>query len=492
VKHDGLGILGIDVGTSSLKAVAFNGTGEIQALSRVAYTYAIPQSGWAEIDPETWWLALKKALLDLESQDIQLKKLSAVSFTGQMHTGVLLDQENVPISPAILWLDRRAAGETEELRQKLNLPPYQLNSTYTLPKLLWMHRHRPELMEKAKRILWPKDYLRWRFTGEICTDETDAIGSGLYDWEGKCWDPERVKMLGWAPEVLPPIRPSNADGGTVLSSVAEELGLNPNLKVVIGMGDMAALLGGAPLKEGRVVCSLGSSSMIFTRLFDHRNVSAPDHSLYSLRMGSFHLFGGVSSITGAALDWLYEQVYGGRERHIPFESFIHAALDVKPGAEGLVFLPYLAGERSPYWSDQITGGFTGLKISHDMRHLTRAVLEGVAFSLRHILDLFRESGVPVTELALAAGGVRTPGWAQIMADVCQMDVFIYTGQETVTRVLFAACMDYLEQADFEEILTASFDQPRVICCRPELSGVYEENYQKYRQFSRFAAANASK
>lgn len=162
MKDSYLGILGIDVGTSSLKAVVFNEQGKIQASSRVAYAYTIPRPDWAEMDPEIWWQALKKALDDLAGQNGNLKHIAAISFTGQMHTAILLNKIHTPATPVLLWLDRRAAPEMEELKETLRLPPYQLNSTYTLPKLLWLYRHQARLMEKVDRILWPKDYLRWR------------------------------------------------------------------------------------------------------------------------------------------------------------------------------------------------------------------------------------------------------------------------------------------------------------------------------------------
>jgi len=408
-----------------------------------------------------------------------------------MHTAVLLDSEDRPIPPTILWLDRRAANETEELREKLGLPPYQINSTYTLPKLLWLHRHRPDVMAKARKILWPKDYLRFRLTGEVCTDLTEAGGAALLDWDRLCWAVDRLELVGLNPDVLPPIRPPDADAGRIRPEIADSLGLSQDTKVVVGMGDVAALIGGAPPKPGRVVCSLGSSSMVFMALSEDQRVEDPANRLYTYPLlPPYRLFGGVSSTTGAALMWVYEKVCPGREQGKSFDDCLDEALRVEPGADGVCFIPYLAGERSPFWNDELRGGFYGLRLTHDWRHLLRAVMEGVGYSLRYLLDIYLELDLPVEELVLAAGGAEARGWPQIIADVCQRDVLIYTGGETVTRVLYALCQAHLGRAGFEEGLLRTFGEPAVIRHRPELQTTYDTGYRTYRSFVAFALKQA--
>jgi len=407
-----------------------------------------------------------------------------------MHTGILLDENHTTIQPTIMWLDRRAAVETHELLQKLNLPSYQLNSTYTLPKLLWLHKHYPEKLAKVKKILWPKDYLRWRLTGEFCTDSTEVLGTGLYDFDLHKWAESRLELIGLEPEVLPEIRSPFSEGGRIRPELAEELNLNPEVKILVGMGDIAALLGGAPHKTGRVVCSLGSSSMIFASIPKDMSPSLPGDALYTVNLEPYKLYGGVSSTTGASLVWLYEKILEGQQKGKDFNDLFSAALEISPGCEGLCFIPYLAGERSPYWSDDVRGGFYGLSLSHDARHLTRAVMEGIAYSLRHLIDLYEESGVKVQELALAAGGIRVPGLVQIIADVCGKNVLIYAGQDTVTKVLYAICASALDLADFEESLLSTFGQPEFIHYDPTHSLAYDKTYRIYRKFSDFAASCA--
>jgi xylulokinase len=478
-------VLTADVGTSSLKAVLYTCEGHVLDRASARYEYRAKRPGWAEADPETWWQALQDTLSDLrERQD--LSQVEAVCFTGQMHSGVLLDRDGGVIPPTILWLDRRAGKETQELRDRLGLPLYQLNSTYTLPKLLWLRRHQPDVLDRTDKIIWPKDYLRFRLTGEICTDLTEPGGAALLDWDDRTWAAERLALVGLEPEVLPPIRPAAGDGGTILPEAAQSLGLNVDAKVVVGMGDVAALFGAAPPEQGRVFCSLGSSSMVFAPIDETNSIEDPADRLYVYPFGPYPLLGGVSSTTGSALVWICEIV-----GEAGFESCVADALKVEPGAGGLCFVPYLAGERSPYWSDDIRGGFHGLRLAHNEAHLVRAVMEGVAYSLRHLLDIYAELGVSIEEIALAGGGATTQGWPQIIADVCQRDVLIYAEEETVTRVLFALCQENLGHTTLKDALSRIFEEPRAISYRHSAADTYETGYQQYRACSTFASEQAA-
>ncbi|MCL4396050.1 MAG: FGGY family carbohydrate kinase [Chloroflexi bacterium] len=483
-------IAAIDAGTSSLKAVLYNQQGAVLASATKRYAYRSEQPGWAEADPRDWWLALESALGDLGKSQ-SLAHLNAIAFTGQMHTAVLLDEHGEPLEPAILWLDRRAAAETAVLASTLRLPPYQINSTYTLPKLMWLKANRPDVTAKIRSILWVKDYLRYRLTGVVCTDLTEAGGAALWDWDRNSWAIDRLRLAGLDPSVLPPIRPADDVVGSPEPRIAEKLGLNKDAKVIVGMGDVAALIGGAPPKPGRVVCSLGSSSMTFAALGEDQHPRDTQSRLYTYPfLPPYRLFGGVSSTTGAALVWAFGLVKdsaGG----LTFEDAMKEALGVPPGAEGLCFIPYLAGERSPYWRDDIRAGFYGFQLSHERRHLVRAVMEGTAFSLRHLLDIYAECGVPARELALAGGGVKTPGLCQIIADVCGMDVAVYAEAETVTRVLFALCRSALDRTNFAVALAGTFREPERVQCNQTLTAQYQSTYETFRRFSDFALKNAT-
>ncbi len=484
--------LAIDVGTSSLKAVLYADNGTVLGAVTRHYSYRAEQPGWAEANPEDWWMAFETAVAELRAAGFPLNQLRAVAFTGQMHTAVLLDANQRPLEPTILWLDRRAAAETAELVAALQLPPYQLNSTYTLPKLVWLNRNRPDVVSQIRTILWPKDYLRFRLTGDICTDTTEPGGAALLDWGTGGWASERLAWTGLAPSVLPPIRKAAEVVGSPRREIADRLGLAPDAAVIVGVGDVAALISGAPPQPGRVVCSLGSSSMVFAALADDQRPLDAAHRLYTYPLlEPYRLFGGVSSTTGASLVWAYDNL----ARVAPGEGFAQAmteALKIEPGSSGLCFIPFLAGERSPFWSDTLRAGFYGLRLSHNWRHLVRAVMESLAFSLRHLLDIYAELNVPVLELALAGGGTKTPGLCQMIADVCQKDVAIYTEEETVTRVLYALCSSALARGDFTSSLLCTFPKPDVIPCNLDLGAVYSAGYANYRSFVDFAVQEARK
>jgi xylulokinase len=478
-------ILTVDVGTSSLKTVLYNRAGQVIATASRPYSFLIPQSGWAEADPADWWTAFEKAVAELQSTGASLEQVRAIGLTGQMHSAVLLDGSGQPLSPTILWLDRRAGAELAELQERLNLPASRLNSTFTLPRLLWLARNQPDVLAETKMILWPKDYIRYRLTGRYYTDVTEAGGAALVDEERQDWAPDRLALTGLLPSVLPPIRPATDDAGPLRADVAERLGLPVAAKVIVGAGDVIALLGGAPPRANRLCCSLGSSGMISVPLSPQQPVNDPAQRLYVYPFLPYRLLNGVLSTSGAALTWAWQALY---DKQTSFEMMVEKAIETSPGNDGLLFLPYLAGERSPYWNDDLRGGFYGLTLNHNRHHMTRAVLEGVAFSLRHLIEVATELGVTVNEVALAGGGASTPGWAQIIADVCQRPVFVFTTQDTVTRPLYAYCTAALyPDITFDAALQHTFSSPVHYQPNQRLATVYDENYRLYRQLVDFVA-----
>jgi xylulokinase len=473
------------VGTSALKAVLYALTGRVLSTATRRYDYETPQPGWAEANPAEWWAALLAALTELRAAGFDLGAIQAIGLTGQMHTAVLLDESGQPLAPTILWLDRRAAAETVELQQKLGLPPYLLNSSYTLPKLLWLARRQPQVLARTRTLLWPKDYLRFRLTGQLLTDVTEAGGAALLDLERESWAFERLALVNLNPEALPQLRAASADAGPLLPAVAAQLGLSPAARVIVGAGDVIALLGGAPPRFGRLTCSLGSSGMLSGLVREDHVINDARCRLYIYPLLPVRLLNGVLSTSGAALSWAWQTLYGAEKT---LAHSLDVALATPPGADSLFFLPYLAGERCPYWSDSLRGGFYGLTLTHSRAHLLRAVLEGVAYSLRHLLDIATELGVPVQEIALAGGGAAAPGWPQIIADVCQRPVVLYAGQETVTRALFAYCLTALERGTaFDEALNRTFEAPQRLRPRLELTAIYDPIYHRYRLLADFVA-----
>lgn len=479
--------LAIDVGTSALKAVLYNPAGAVIASATRRYAYHVPQPGWAEANPADWWQALAEAMHELTSTGYELCAAEAIACTGQMHTAVLLDKDGQPLDPTILWLDRRATAEAATLSKQLGLTPYQINSTYSLPKLLWLKRHRPEVLAQVKTILWPKDYLTYRLTGTRCTDLTEPGGAALLDWDTQTWAMAHLDSVGLDERVLPPIKPCGSVAGTPTIQAAT-LGLASDTPVLVGLGDVAALVTGAPPQPGRLVCSLGSSSMVFMALDAHQKPHDPNERLYTYPfLAGYRLFGGVSSTTGAAISWACHTL----DEATDFNAAVTRALEVEPGADGLCFIPYLAGERSPYWHDDLRAGFYGLRLSHTRPHMLRAVMEGVAYSLRYLMGIYDELQLPIEELVLAGGGTQIPGLSQIIADVCQRDVAIYTESETVTRALYALYRAALYNDDFDAALRTTFPEPAMITHNPQHAACYQQGYETYCRFAHFALNEAT-
>lgn len=482
-------LLAFDVGTSSLKGVIYDHAGKIKAAATARYENSFPQTDWAEANPDDWWNALLEVCDDLRNELPSYAAVEAISLTGQMHTAVLLDEHGQPLQPTILWLDRRAAAETTELQQTFQLPPYHLNSTYTLPKLFWLARHRPDVIARARHLLFPKDYLRYRLTGEIFTDYTEAGGAALLDWQRMDWARERLEYTGISPRILPPLRQATDDAGALLPEVTMQLGLAQETRVFIGVGDVLALVTGAPPAEGRVTCSLGSSSMIFCPISADKDIRDEKSRIYVYPLLPYKLLGGVSSTTGAALQWAWQALFGDE---INYEGMISAARQAPPGAGGVIFLPFLSGERSPYWNDNLRGAFYGLGLTHTRMHLVRAVMEGIAFSLRYLCDVFNEVGAPVKEIALAGGGASVAGLAQMFATICKIPVTIYAGQETVTHGLYAyACQKMQAGVDFKEALLRTFQPPVRIFPETDQDQIYARLYARYQLLADFAHQSLS-
>ncbi|MCS7061413.1 MAG: FGGY family carbohydrate kinase, partial [Anaerolineae bacterium] len=322
-------IVVLDVGTSALKATLYSLEAGIVAQATQSYTYASPEPGAAEADPDDWVRALPEALRRLNAD---VRAVRVIGLTGQMHSPVLLDAQGKPIKPCLLWLDRRCAQETSELSAALNLPPYHLNSTYTLPKLMWLARHRPHIITQARTLLFPKDYVRYRLTGVICTDVSEAGGAALLDWSTRTWAAERLAYAGLDQSILPPLRDEGEIVGCLKEEVADALGLRRDTHVITGLGDVAAILGGAPIEPGRVMLAVGTSSMIYAILPEMlREARDENDGIYPYDLCGFRLLGGVSSLSGGALDWAWRAF--GAASGLSFDEAMRVVAQMAPGAE---------------------------------------------------------------------------------------------------------------------------------------------------------------
>jgi len=472
-------ILVIDVGTSALKVTLYAQRGGLIAQASAGYGYTSPEPNAAEADPEDWWRALPAALAGLS---VSLDEVAVIGLTGQMHSAVLLDEKGEPLHPCLLWLDRRCATEAAELAARLQLPAYLLNSTYTLPKLVWLSRNRPDALKRAKTLLFPKDYIRFKLTGEIGSDASEARGAAMVNLDTQQWTPERLHFASLEESVLPTLHEAGDVVGTVLPAVAQHLHLPHTAQVITGLGDVAAILGGAPVQPGRIMAAVGTSTMIYAILPESLREARDDgDGIYPYDLCGFRLMGGVSSLTGGALDWAWNTF--GAASGLSFADAMRVVSAMNPGAEGLVFVPYLTGERSPFWRDDLRGMFVGLSLSHTWAHLLRAVVEGVAFSQRLLLDRFAQLGLPSPQVALSGGAARHAIWPRIFADTSQRTMAVYEASSAASNVVFALCAQVLEpQLHFAEAMNHAFATPRLFEPNAGLAQVYDANYATYRRF----------
>jgi len=415
-------VLGIDTSTTATKAVLVDEAGQVTSVGVSEYGFDSPRPGWSEQDPELWWTATKHAIrLSLDDAAVSGDAVRAVGLTGQMHGSVLLDDAGEVVRPALLWNDQRTATECDEIRELVGadrlvqLTGNDALTGFTAPKLLWVRRHEPQEWSRVAHVLLPKDFIRLRLTDEYGTDVADASGTLLVDVAARTWSAEVVSALSLDPDVLPGLFEGPEVTGLVTQRAADATGLVAGTPVVAGGGDQAANAVGVGAVRGAIgALSLGTSGVVFVPtgtpvIEPHGRVHAFCHALPN----TWHVMGVMLSAAGS-LRWYRDTVAPG----VDFGALVEEARTVPPGAEGLRFLPYLTGERTPHADPRARAAFVGLTVRHERAHLTRAVLEGVAFGLRGGLELMRSAGVALPEeFRVSGGGTKSPLWRQIVADV---------------------------------------------------------------------------
>jgi xylulokinase len=420
-------VLGLDVSTTATKAVLVDEAGAVSGIGISEYGIDAPYPLWSEQDPALWWDAAVAAIRNvLATTGLTGADIAAIGLTGQMHGLVLLDRADAVLRPAILWNDQRTAAECDVIRAAVG-PERLIEITgndavtgLTAPKLVWVRDHEPAVWAAAVHVLLPKDYLRLRLTGDHAMDKADGSGTLLFDLAARDWSPEMLDALRIPPAWLPPTHEGPAVTGSVSASAAAATGLRAGTPVVAGGGDQSAnAVGVGAVTPGVVALSLGTSGVVFAAtdapLFDLRGrVHAFCHAVPA----RWHLMSVMLSAAGS-LRWFRDTVAPGMD----FADVVASAAEVPAGSEGLWFLPYLSGERSPYPDPKARGAFVGLTLAHDQRHLARAVLEGVAYGLRDGLDLMIAAGMsPPAQIRASGGGIASPLWRQILADVLETEI----------------------------------------------------------------------
>ena len=420
-------VLGIDVSTTATKAVLVDDTGAVRGIGVAEYGFSVPRPLWSEQDPALWWGGAVSAIRSvLHATGVSGGGIAAVGLPGQMHGAVLLDAGGEVLRPAILWNDQRTQVECDGIRAALGpdrlvaITGNDALTGFTAPKLAWVRDHEPDVWRRVAHVLLPKDYLRLRLTGEYALDKADGAGTLLFDLAARDWSPEVLAALGIDPAWMPPTFEGPEVTGEVTAVAAAATGLRAGTPVVAGGGDQSAnAVGVGAVAPGTVALSLGTSGVVFATtdrpLFEpHGRVHAFCHAV----PGRWHMMSVMLSAAGS-LRWFRDALAPGE----PFGELAASAADVPPGSDGLWFLPYLSGERSPYPDPLARGAFIGLTLVHDRRHMTRAVLEGVAFGLRDGLDLMMAAGMPAPDqIRASGGGTASPLWRQILADVLGAEI----------------------------------------------------------------------
>jgi len=479
--------LGIDISTTGAKALLIDADGRVLGSATTPLSLANPQPLWSEQNPAEWWQGVVQSIRQVMTETgIGGEEIAAIGLTGQMHGLVLLDANGQVLRPAILWNDQRTGAQCDEIRRRLGFERLvQITGNdaltgFTAPKILWVQQHEPEIYARARHILLPKDYIRYCLTGGYAMDKADGSGTILFDLKRRDWSPEVLEALQIPAEWLPPTFEGPEVTGEVSAAAAAACGLRQGTPVVAGGGDQAAqAVGVGAVEAGIVALTLGTSGVVFaTTGAAHIEPQGRLHAFCHALPNTWHFMGVMLSAAGS-LQWFRDALAPGES----FEGLLSPAAQAPVGSEGLLFLPYLTGERTPYPDPLARGAFVGLTIRHSRAHLTRAVLEGVAFGLLDSFELIRSAGgIEVRQVRVSGGGARSALWRQILADVFGAElVTVNTTEGAAYGAALLAAVGAGVWTDVSEacravIRTTGSNQPD-----PKAHARYREIYPLYQQ-----------
>ena len=463
--------IGVDLGTSAVKLLLMDEEGKIVNIVSREYPLYFPHPGWSEQKPEDWWEQSKEGIRELV-KDVDKSKVAGISFGGQMHGLVILDENDNVIRPAILWNDGRTAKQTDYLNTvigKEKLSEYTANiafAGFTAPKILWVKENEPDNFAKICKIMLPKDYLAYRLSGAFVSDYSDASGMLLMDVKNKCWSKEMAEICGISLEMLPELHESFDAVGTLKPEAAAELGLPETCKVVAGAGDnAAAAVGTGTVGDGMCNVSLGTSGTVFISsskfgVDSHNALHAFAHA-----DGHYHLMGCMLS-AASCNKWWMDEIIRTKEYTKEQENI------TKLGENNVFFLPYLMGERSPHNNPDARGTFIGLTMDTTREDMTQAVLEGVAFAIRDSFEVAKSLGIQIERTKICGGGAKSPLWRRMIANVLNIKVDRIESEEG--PALGGAMLASVEEAAEKIVRVTETIEPE-----PELVEKYERQYQKF-------------
>ncbi|GAH95232.1 unnamed protein product [marine sediment metagenome] len=421
-------LLGIDIGTSGTKGLLMDREGKIYARAGREYSIDMPQPSWAEQDPEIWWKAVIQIIREIiEKSEVNPKEIRGIGLSGQMHGTVFLDKNLQPFHPAIIWADQRSSSQCEFIYQKIvkeqlaELTGNPVSTGFMCSTLLWMKENQTEEFSQIYRVVLAKDYIRYRLTRNLGVEVTDASSTLLLDIKRRCWSEELLDILGLPLKILPEkVHESKEVAGYLLAEVAKNTGLLEGIPVVYGGGDQSMQAVGNGVIKPRILSStIGTGGQLFITLekFTY-DPKLRIHSFCHAIPNTYHLQGAILS-AGLSLKWLRENILHTLNSYRIFDKEVE---EIRAGSEGIIFLPYLLGERSPYMNPQAKGVFFGLSLKHHRAHMIRAVMEGVVFALRDCLEVFKELGIKIEQVVASGGGAKSRVWRQMQADVFNKEI----------------------------------------------------------------------
>ena len=489
--------LGIDIGTSSTKTIAINHTGAILATSSADYPCEHPKPGWSEQSPELWWQATVRTIRDIfRLSGLRPEDIAAIGLSGQMHGSVFLDAKGEVIRPALLWNDQRTAAECAEIESRaggrealIRMVGNPALTGFTAPKILWVRQHEPANWDRVRQILLPKDYIRYRLSGTYATEVSDASGTLLLDVANRRWSKDLLGKLDLDSSLLPGCFESPEVSSTVSELGSSATGLKVGTPIVGGGGDQpAGAVGNGIVRSGVVSATMGTSGVVFAHAdepgFDPLGrLQRGCHAV----PGAWHVMGVVLS-AGGSFQWFRNEL-GLPERRIAKEKGIDAydlltaeASQVSAGSEGLFFLPYLTGERTPHFDPDAKGGWIGLTVRHGRADMIRSVIEGSTYAMRDSLELIREMGVTINEIRLSGGGARNPFWRQTQADIYGNDVHTLNSSEgPAYGVALLALVGIGDFDSVPEACDATIRLAERTAVNPKAKAYHDRAYPIYRQ-----------
>jgi xylulokinase len=479
-------VVGVDLGTSAVKVLLMDEQGTVCHEVSKSYPLILEKSGFSEQDPHEWIEKTKEALKELVGKfEGNPEAIEGISFSGQMHGLVLLDKENNLLRNAILWNDTRTTEQCKQIyelvgeERLLKLAKNPALEGFTLPKLLWVKQYEPEIFKKSAVFMLPKDYLRYKMTGKIHTEYSDAAGTLLLDVSEKQWSIEICELTGIPAKLCPPLLESHEFVGELKKDFAEEVGMAVTTKVFAGGADNACgAIGSSILNEGKTLCSIGTSGVVLSyEETKDRDFEGKVHYFNHGKENAFYTMG-VTLSAGHSLSW-FKDTFAGNEN---FETLLEGLDDVPIGANGLLFTPYLSGERTPYADAVIRGSFIGVDSSHKQIDFARAVIEGITFSLNETIEIFRESGKIINTIVSIGGGAKNETWLQIQADIFNATIVKLSSEQgpAIGAAMLAAygCKWF---ASLEDCSAVFISQERIYEPIPENVEKYKKLFDLYRK-----------